>query len=149
MELLFKLLYLGVASRSVTVALARFAVWKVPESRLTFVAATAKRVLGAPALSVRFPAEGIERPLVVAITSWKALYCYNKSFFKINAFSLTLAPFGTEPVRSRSTPIAPPAHDILLARTLARILVTEGGLGSRGIAFTRFVQAAIEGKIRY
>ena len=65
-------LYLGIASGSVTVALAGLAVRKVPESGLTLVAATAERVLGAPALSVSLSAEGVERPLVVAIACCKA-----------------------------------------------------------------------------
>ena len=64
-------------------------------------------------------------------------------------FSLTLAPFGAKSISPGGAPIAPPAHDVLLTRALARVLVAEGGLGSGGVALAGFVEAAVEGVVRY
>ena len=115
--------YLCVASWSVTITLAGLAVWKVPESCLALIAAAAESVLGASALSVRFSAEGVERTLVVTIASCKASHRITISIIATHLTQLTFASFRAESVRSWGAPVTPPAHNILLAGTLARVLV--------------------------
>ena len=55
------------------IALARLAVWEIPETCLAFITTTAKCIVSTVALAIVLTTEGVEGPLVVAVTSWKML----------------------------------------------------------------------------
>ena len=72
--------YLSITFCSMAIALAWLAVWEIPETCLAFITTAAKCIISTVALAIVLTTEGVEGPLVVAVTSWKFLDILTKHF---------------------------------------------------------------------